>query len=321
MLVSRWITRLLLIAVLVQMGLAITGAILGSIGGSLAELVVTRFYVRPRFRWRPAFPMRVILSYAVPLFVAGISMRLFDRLDLYALKILGGTTDQVGFYAAAQNLTLLTGILALSFTPVLLATLSQAIAAADVSLARTTAQEAMRIVIGLLPVAGMAAGAAPGIVGVVFGQAFLPAAPLFAVLVFGAQALLMVVVTTTILTAAGRPGWTSVLTAPVPALAAGGYVWFIPRLGAVGAAIVTTSCATLLAIATIVAVHRAWQIFPPLGTVWRSAATCVLAYGVAVMWTTPGWLILVKLTAIAVLIGGTYAALGEFRKAVPSPAS
>ncbi len=31
---ARWLTRLLLVALLVQLGLAITGAILGSIGGS-----------------------------------------------------------------------------------------------------------------------------------------------------------------------------------------------------------------------------------------------------------------------------------------------
>ncbi len=148
---------------------------------------MTRFHVRPRFSWRPFFPVRALLNYAAPLLLAGISLRLFDRLDVFALKVLGGTTDQVGFYAAAQNLTLLTGIVSLSFSPILLATLSQAIAAANVSLARTTARQAMRVVIGLLPISGMAAGAAPGIVALVVGRQFLPAAPLFAVLVFGAR--------------------------------------------------------------------------------------------------------------------------------------
>lgn len=108
--------------------------------------------------------MRVLLTYAVALFVSGISLRLFDRLDIFALKILGGTAAQVGIYASAQNLTLVAGILALSFSPLLLSTLSQALARGDVHQARATGRDAMRLVLALLPISGMAAGAAPGIV-------------------------------------------------------------------------------------------------------------------------------------------------------------
>ncbi len=161
---TRWVVRLFLVAVLVAMVLSISGAILGSIGGSLAKLLVVRIYVRPPLVWRPAFPVRVLLTYAVPLFVSGISLRLFDRLDIFALKILGGTAAQVGIYASAQNLTLVAGILALSFSPLLLSTLSQALARGDVHQARATGRDAMRLVLALLPISGMAAGAAPGIV-------------------------------------------------------------------------------------------------------------------------------------------------------------
>lgn len=134
-------------------------------------------------------------------------------------------------------------------------------------------------------------------------------------LVFGAQAVLLVSVTTTILTAAGGPGLTSVLTVPVPVLAAGGNLWLIPRFGPLGASIITSACAILLAAATVVAVYRVWEILPPLHTAWRSVAICVPAYAAAATWATPGWLVLVKLLAIALLAGTAYAALGEFRKA------
>jgi O-antigen/teichoic acid export membrane protein len=43
----RWIARLLFIVVLVQGGLSISGAIFGSIGASVIELIFCRFYARP----------------------------------------------------------------------------------------------------------------------------------------------------------------------------------------------------------------------------------------------------------------------------------
>ena len=61
-------------------------------------------------------------------------------------------------------------------------------------------RNAMRVVIGLLPLAGMMAGAAPEIVGLIFGPQYLPAAPLLAQLIFGAVALAMISVATAILT-------------------------------------------------------------------------------------------------------------------------
>lgn len=44
---GRWIARLILIVVLVQLGFSVQGAIVGSIGASLIELIISRFYIRP----------------------------------------------------------------------------------------------------------------------------------------------------------------------------------------------------------------------------------------------------------------------------------
>ncbi|MBI3058601.1 MAG: oligosaccharide flippase family protein, partial [Deltaproteobacteria bacterium] len=216
---SHWIARLLLIVILVELGLSVPGAILGSIGASLVELAIGRFYVRPSLFHRTAFPVRQLWEYAAPLFLFAVSLRLYDRLDLLVLKVLGGSAEQVGIYGAAQNLTLVCGIFALSFSPLLLSALSRMLRRGDMRSAREMGQQAMRVVIGLLPFAGMTAGAALEIVALIFGPIFLPAAPLLAFLIFGALALVMISVATTILTAAGKPGWTFALAGPLVPLA------------------------------------------------------------------------------------------------------
>lgn len=94
-------------------------------------------------------------------------MRLYEKLDLMALKILGGTAAQAGFYGAAQNLAIIPAIFSLSFAPPLLSTLTRTIQAQDSEQAKNIARDGMRAVILMLPFAGLTAGAAPEIVKLV----------------------------------------------------------------------------------------------------------------------------------------------------------
>jgi hypothetical protein len=211
--------RLLLIVLLVELGLAVPGAILGSIGASLADILIGRCYIRPTPFHRPRCATRQLWDYAVPLFLAALSLRLYEKLDLFALKALGATAEQAGMYGAVQSLALVPGIFALAFSPLLLATLSRTLRAGDSSLAREISRDALRVPLVLLPFAGLTAGAAHEIIGLIFGAAFLPATPLLALLIFAAVALVMLSVVTAILTAADKPGWTFVLTGPLVLLA------------------------------------------------------------------------------------------------------
>jgi O-antigen/teichoic acid export membrane protein len=308
---GRWITRLALIVVLVELGLSVTGAILGSIGASLIELAIGCFYVRPLPFSRFTFPLRPFWEYAAPLFLFALSLRLYDRLDLFALKALGGTAEQAGIYGAAQTVALVPGIFALSFSPLVLSTLSRTLRAGDTRQAKEIGRNAMRLVVGLLAFIGLAAGAAVEIVDWVFGAAFLAAAPLLALLFFGALALLMISVTTAILTAVGRPGLTFALTGPLLPLVLVCQLVLIPAHGAIGAATATALVAGLGAVATVVAVFWIWRIVPPAGTLGRAVLACGLAYALAVVWPAPGLLLLAKLPTIAVVVCLTFVALGE----------
>jgi O-antigen/teichoic acid export membrane protein len=77
---GRWVVRIILIVSLVEGGLAVPGAILGSIGASLAEFAIGRCYVRPSLFRRFTFPARTFLSYAGFLFLSGLSLNLYNRL-------------------------------------------------------------------------------------------------------------------------------------------------------------------------------------------------------------------------------------------------
>jgi O-antigen/teichoic acid export membrane protein len=309
---TRWLARLVLIVLLVGLGWGIAGAIIGSIGASLLELLVGRWHIRPALFQPAGFPIRTLSIYAIPLFLYSMTLGFYDKLGLFALQALGGTAEQAGFYSAAQNLTIVPSVLAAAFSPLLLAALARALHDGDVSLAQVLSRNAMRGVILLLPFAGMTVGISSEVVTLILGQPFLPAAPLLAWLIFGALALLMLSVTTAALTAAGKPQWTFGLAGVGLPFAVIGYLITIPRLTVQGAAITTTLAAWLAAFATLWGIHRVWRITPPWKTAFRAIAISALAYGESVFWATPGVLLLLKIGIIVLSIGIAFFLLGEF---------
>jgi len=233
----------------------LNGAILGSIGASVIELGVSLFYVRPSLFLKSSIPLRGLWSFAAPLFMSALSLRFF-RLDLFALKVLGGTAAQAGFYSAAFNLSTPPALLSISLSPPLISTLSRLMKDGHTSEAKEIASAALSSVFWLLPFGAVAAGASPDIVELVFGRDFSTAAPIFAFLIFAAVALHAVNVAIAILTASNHPKWSFTLTGPMVPIALLGHILLIPPLGGLGAALVTTFVACLSAVISVLAVYR-----------------------------------------------------------------
>ena len=309
---GRALAAPLLIIVLVESGLSVSGAILGNIGACLIEVAIARWYVRPALLRGSIFPLRRLCGYAVPLFFFGLSLRLFSNLDLFALKTLGGTGAQAGIYGAAQNLAIVPGYVAFSFAPLLLSALSRVLRSDGTAVAKEMAGNTLRAVVALLPFIAIVAGAAPEIVAFFFGAQFSPAAPILAVLVLGVWGRATIAISTTILTAAGKPGWAAALAVPLVPLAMVGHWWLIPVLGPVGAALVTATLSLLACVGGLGAVYNLWAVLPPKATLLRSLALSIPAYSVAAMWPAAGLSLLVKIPtiALAVLLGSV--CLGEF---------
>jgi len=309
---GQYIARLFLILILVGMGLSIEGAILGNIGASLVEIAISRRYVRLPFFGHAMFPSQKFWNIGFILFLSGMSLNSYSSLGLVMLKIFGGTAQDVGMYGAAQNLSILPGIFSMAVGPLLFSTLSRMLSSGEAAQAKVIGRATMRMVLGLLPIAAMVSGAASEIVTLFFGQAFEPAAPLLAFLIWGAVAFVMISVSITIVTAARPPRLTLILSAPLVLLAMAGFWVMIPRFGALGAAFVTALCSWLGAVTIVFVVYRLWSIVPPIGTLCRSIVISALAYALAVMWPTTGLMLVIKLGFIGIVILMGYLILREF---------
>ncbi len=307
----RWLARLLLIVLLVGAGFSIYGALWGSIASALVELGMARWYVRPN--WRPSdFPARQFYLYALPLFGMAISLRLYDKIDLFALKALGGSNQSAAWYGTAQNLSMAPNIFALAFSPLLLAAQSRTLRENDLAGARTAGRTALRAVVALLPSCGLTAGAATEIVTLVFGHKFAPTAPLLAVLVFGSLAICLLSVATAILTAWDKANWTFAVAGPLVPVGCVGYWFVMPHWNAIGISWITTIVATAGALVSLLLVYIRCRVLVPAATTLRSIALCIAVYFGAEIWHTTGVWLFFKLIVLSLLVVLGFALSGEW---------
>ena len=311
---GRWTLRLLLIVLFVQLGFSVTGAILGTIGASLTEFIVTRYFAPAPWFQRVDVPLRLLFGYAVPLFCFAMTMRVYDKLDLVMLKLLGGSAEESGIYGAAQNLAFIPTILSISFSPLLLSSLSRRLAAGELTQAKQLARHALRLVLWLLPVGAVTVAIAPAVVELIYGDAFLPTAPILSVLIFSSLGVKMISIGTTILTAAGKPKLPFLIAAPLPLLAICGQWWVIPHLHAIGAAWVTTLVSQIGAGLVLLAIYQLWNIWPPLSTFVRSLVVCGVMYALTIHWSVSGIWLLPQLLLLALMIPLIFLVLGEFNR-------
>jgi O-antigen/teichoic acid export membrane protein len=307
----RWTARMVLIVVLVQATRSVMAAVAGSVGATLVELLVARSMQPIPLRERGGIATAQMWGVAAPLMLYGATMQLFSKVDLLALSALGGSTRDAGLYGAAQNLAVAPGLFALALGPQLLATLARMRRIGQTDEARRVGRAALRVSYALVPFAALVAGTASELVRVVFGTSFTAAGPLLALLFASAVSTAVMAVAVAIITAADHQRVVSLLGVGVLAGALAGHATLIPRLGATGAAIVTTVAATVGALVAVGLVHRTWKVHA-YATLLRATCIAVPAYWAASAVATPGAALLaLKLVVLSVAIVAAFVVSGE----------
>lgn len=302
-------SRLLLVLVLVG-SLGLTGAAWAYVAVAAVLLLSAQRCLRLPLWRRVRWPRRQFVQYSLPLFLDTLARRLHKRADLWAVQTMVGTVA-AGQYSAAVNFNSAGRIFSSALSPVVLATVSDAWAQEQWDLARTIIRQTLRLSLWLLPFAALGAGAAPALVRLLFGEAYLPAASLLTWVAFSIVAQVLMSVSAAIIAAVGRPGATVALGGPLLVLALAGYALTVPRAGALGAAVTTAVTEWGVALATMWAIHRWCQVSPGLKTLGRITLTSVIAYFLAKAWQAPGVWVIPQLLALCGIVLFLLFLLGE----------
>ena len=309
---AYWLSRMVLIILFVWIWPSVASAIMALITVYVLMLMSSRFFINPALVGNSTLSFNSLWDFALPLFCYAVGISLFNRLDLFFVKGLSGIPEAAGFYGAAQNLTIVPALFMASLSPLLLSKLTQLCAQDKKAFAKEMIQKALRLTFSLLPFAGMAAGAATEVAVMIYGQSFSPTGRILAILILGSIGASLIVISSTALVSVDRPELTFYLIIPIVALAIGGHFAFIPRFGAIGAAVVTTVLSWFGACCYLFAVHRVWQVRLPVSTILRSITVCVLAYVFASSWHTSGLVLFLKIPAISMFIIFAVILLREF---------
>lgn len=319
---GRWIVRAILIAAGTVLGFSLNGiaalivvatgvelalarAGVGSAGGAVASARPDQATVH--------VTARQLLTYATPLAVSAISLRLLDRLDIFALRGFGGALENVAAYGVAQNLALAPTLFGTAFVPALVAAFSYRSAHGDGGGARRLSSQALRAGFLMLGLTLLAASTAQGLIELLFGARYAAAAPLFALLIVGAGATLVNGLAIAVLVGAGQLRWIARLTVPLVIIAAIGHTLFIPRYGAVGAAVVTASTAFLGATASCAATRVLVGTPIPYATLLRSVGLGGITAWALARVNVEGAAVLAVLAACLVLFAIALVLAGELR--------
>ncbi len=304
---SRWLARLVLIALAVELGLSIPAAILGSIGASIVELAVGRWSLGPVRSGRTA-DTAALKQLALPLVASAVCIAFVGKIDLFLIKMLGTSVEEAGFYAAAQNLAILPGIFGQAVSAVVLSTLNRTRMEGQMAAFRQTGQQSLQVSLCLLPLVGLIAGSASGIAVLCFGPVFKAAAPYVSILMLGAVAQVFLGMLMAILIADGHLRWTLGLAAPLVLLAIGGHLWSIPVWGPLGAAWTTSATMLVGASTGYCAARFLDSVQLRFGSLARALLLCALGFGVSMMGPTGSsvWL-LVGLPGIGVVLVAIHA--------------
>lgn len=213
------------------------GALAGYAAASLAVVVVGRH----RRTAAPRRGARELLSFAAPVVaLVGLSATQLN-LDLLLVQGLRGASEEVGWYAAAQQVARAPYLGLTGLGMALLPIVAHREALADRSGLAGTVRQAIRYALLVLaPAVALLAAGAPAAMDLLYSAEYLPGAGPLPVLMPGMAALALFSVLASVLTGMGRPwlpvaiGAAALATTTVAALA------LIPRYGLVGAALATT---------------------------------------------------------------------------------
>lgn len=285
------------------LGYGAVGAFAGFATASWLIVIASAFVLGLGERSREPVPYRSWISFMAPLWLYQSCVQVIMQADLALLKrsvavILQAegaslvsaaetASRYVAFYRAAQTFAFVPYQLLVPVPLVMFPMISQAISQGDEAGAARYVRTALRFsLLLLLLVAAPVAGAAKGVMGLVFPDAYTAGAPALAILVLAMVCFALFVGAATIMTGAGRPG----LAASIGSVAAvgviGGNLGFVHMVGVGDRTLLAAASGTALGIgiallAVAYAVYARFKTFIAPLSILRALVAAAASYFVA----------------------------------------
>ena len=311
---SRWLVRMLVMIALVYAGFGVPGAVTGLIAASVVELLVARYYIKPRLPGLSFAGSGFLFRSGASLLAYSLCLQALDRADILLLKLLGGSASDAGHYGAAQNLALVPIVLSMAYGGLLQSSVARLLKSGDRAAADDISLNSMRFAVCLLPFAGLVSGCSSELVTLIFGPDFSSSAGILSWLIFAGFLNIMLSVCISILVASGHTRLPLLIIGSLVPVAWAAYYLLIPLRGAEGAAMVTCGSFVAASVLAAVAVSLTQGLSTRLPTLLRILLLTGLVALAAALWPAPGWLLVPKLLFLAAAIPAALVGTGDLKR-------
>jgi len=292
---------------LILLGFSVAGAIAGFILAPLIGLFVASHYFRPD-RNESVFDQKELLGFAIPVIIFSVAFTVLMSLDLFFVKrMIAG--DEVGYYAAASNLSrlpyyTLTAVGAALFPAV-------AACGSREQIGKYLMGSMRYVLILLFLIVALVSSTSGGLITLFYSSKYIPAALPLTVLVFGMGFLTLFSIFTTVITASGMARTAMIISiAMIPLAFAAGAV-LVPAYSLLGAAAATTAVSFLGFAVALFYVHRiAGRVAEPVSVLKVGLASVVVFVLISQVHVQP-LLLPVLYAAMSVLYFGILVAVKE----------
>jgi O-antigen/teichoic acid export membrane protein len=238
--INKLLPLLLITAIFSLHRVSVSSLFGATVVGVVASCIGTLYRLRPHLTIvpRPSLTLfRSTMNFAVKAYLTAFFSFLVLRVDLFLVQHIQGP-EQAGYYSIAASMADVVAVLAAIIGTLLFPRLS---ALSDIShKLRLTYQTAWATALLLLPMLVVASALASWAVRLLFGQAFLPAAHAFVLLMPGMLFLGIQSVAVQFLNSIGFPTSVVAIWAASTVLNIAVNLWAIPRYGIAGASVVSS---------------------------------------------------------------------------------
>ncbi len=318
--VSKLGSTVLLVLMGYALGGALVGNILGSFLGWLAALWLVRRTAQSLARVQPSqstptrrYSGRAILGFALPTVIFTLASTFLTSIGLVVVKALVSDGDQVGYYAAAAYLANAPSLLLVAFSWTLFPHLAACIAAHDEPSARAYLRLALRYLsLVLIPGTLLVLGTSPYLIPIIYPDSYAVAAPLLNWLMLGTALYSLFIVFANAMLAEGRVLLAMLIPGVLAPLGLALSWYFTRHVGAAGAAYAVVLTTLLAALASGAYVLRRFRVRLDLRSLARASVAGAGLYALTRVVSAHGmWLL-----AYYLILGAVYLVLlcllGEF---------
>ncbi len=249
------VVRLVAVIVLLVLGVGIETVMWAHVAGRLAEIAWCRWHLPVPLRSKHKLATLENARIVGPTFANAIALRIADSVDLLVLSALGVATHLLGHYSAAMMVALIPRMLNLVLGPGLIMAHSSAIKTGDHALAAQIREDTSRLLACVAAVVLAGVGAAPTIMLIIFGPAFVEGADILRCLLMGGVFMLIFGVTTSEFVAENRPWAPFAISLPMVGLLLVLLFVLVPMYGVLGAAASTASAFVFCGLASLALMH------------------------------------------------------------------